>query len=237
MKKFSAFALLAFALISLNACRKVVGEGPVIKENRNTSNFSGIVFDVPGELIYIPGNDYKIEIEAQQNILNVIETSVSNNDLKIRVRNNTNIRSHEDIRITVTAPNVKLLALSGSGVMRVLQGYKPDNVKLVVSGSGKIAINMLEANKIDAVLSGSGDLEVQNGVGNTTDITVSGSGSVNLENVFVDKATTQTSGSGTIKLNVGEELFSRISGSGTVYYKGSPTVNTSISGSGRVVRF
>ncbi|MEP7258032.1 MAG: head GIN domain-containing protein [Flavitalea sp.] len=236
MKKFSIIFLSALALISLNSCRKIVGEGPVVTESRNTSDFTGIHYSVPGQLVYEPGDVFSIKIDAQQNILNVIETYVSNHELRIKVRDNTIIRSGEDIRVTVTAPPVTALEVSGSGTIHVLQHYAPESVKLQVSGSGKILLNSLETGHVKTKISGSGQVQALNGSATHEDISISGSGQLDFLNVMAIKAVTHTSGSGTIKLGVSDELDTHISGSGTVYYKGEPIITSSISGSGRLVK-
>ena len=236
MKKFSVAALFALALISLNACRKVIGEGPVVTETRSTGEFLGIKFEVPGEMVYIPGDGYKVEIRAQQNIINIIETAIVNHELKVRVRNNINLRSHEEIKVTVTAPPVLSLGLAGSAKISVLQAFSPENINLSISGSGNIFINEINTDHLDANISGSGRIEILRGSANMEDFTISGSGEIETLGFSAKKAHTQISGSGNIRIKVSDELNSKISGSGSVYYLGSPVVNSSVSGSGKVVQ-
>jgi len=236
MKRISVALLLAIASIGFNACHKVVGHGPVETENRAVTNFTAINFGVPGELYYTQDSIYKIEIQAQQNIIKEIETFVVGNELKIRVRDHIHLRSHEDIRINVSAPSVTGLVLNGSGNLKVLQPYKPSTVKLAVKGSGTMTINQLETNNIDAAVSGSGELMVFNGKTNHEEADISGSGRIDILGIAAKTARAEISGSGNINLYVNERLDSKISGSGTVSYKGNPVVNTTVSGSGRVVK-
>lgn len=237
MKRISAAILFAIVLFSLNACRKVIGHGPVVSENKTVSNFTAISFRVPGDLYYVQDSVFKVEVRAQENILREIETYTTGGELKIKVRDHVNLRSREDIRITVSAPSLTGLSLSGSGSAKVVQPYKPANVRLSVSGSGSITINQLATNNIDASVSGSGELLVLNGTAKHADADISGSGRIDLLGVVASTARTHISGSGSIKLHVNDELNSKISGSGTVYYKGNPVVNTTVSGSGKVIRF
>lgn len=236
MKKISTASLLIMAIICLNACYKVVGHGPLVSENRSISNFTSIDFEVPGDLYYTQDSIYKIEIEAQQNIVKEIETYINGNELTIRVRDHVHLRSHEDIRIYVTAPSVTALSLNSSGSLKVIQPYKPSDMKLAVKGSGTMTINQLETNHIDASVSGSGELLVFTGKANHEKTDISGSGRIDLMGITTNTANTHINGSGSIRLNVIQELNNKISGSGTVYYRGTPVVNTTISGSGKVVR-
>ena len=235
MKKINLFLLSVITLFSFYSCRKVVGEGPIVSEIRNTSNFSSIESGIPGVVYYTPSNIYRVEIQAQRNILEVIQATVVNNELRIKVKNNTSIR-HSDIVVNVSAPDVSALTVSGSGELKVLQPYSPANTRLWVSGSGAITISQLQTGDIDAGVSGSGDLRVLSGNANRESIVVSGSGKVDFEGIIAHSASTTTSGSGSIRLHVLDDLDCKISGSGEVMYKGNPKIKSSISGSGKLVR-
>ena len=235
MKTISSALLLFIAVVTFNSCRKVVGHGPLVTENRTVSNFNSINFKVPGDLYYVQDSVYKIEIQAQENILRQIETYAVGTELKIKVRDLVNLRSREDIRITVSAPSITELSLGGSGNIKVVQPYKPSSVKLSVGGSGTITINQIETNNIDASVSGSGELMVSNGTAKHQDTDISGSGRIDLVGVVTNTALTHISGSGSIRLHVKDELTSKISGSGTVYYRGNPKINSTTSGSGKVI--
>jgi hypothetical protein len=228
--------LLAVVCIQMmSACRKVVGEGPVVTETRNPGNFSGIRMGICGNVYYTQGNFYKLEIKAQQNILDVIETPIINNDLVIRVRSNRSIRTNEDITINITTPAMSSLSLSGSGNINAIGTITSPDMWLSVSGSGDIHIPALVSSYIDAGISGSGSIVVFGGSATNEQLTISGSGSIDLLNVPVTTSSVKTSGSGTSKVNVSQNLDVNISGSGTVFYKGSPSIHSKISGSGVLV--
>ncbi len=234
MKKFYAAILIAVAVVGLSSCKKVVGKGPVVSETRTTESFSEIEFSIPGNIRYIQGETREIVIEAQRNIIDLIETRVSGDRLKLYIRNNTNIKSHEEITVTVKGAGVHTIALQGSGNLEIPGVFTPTNAKLSLSGSGNINVSSIETNRLDLNISGSGNIKIGAGIADTEIITISGSGNIDLEGVEANKVKTQTSGSGNITVFVNEELDAKISGSGDVNYKGSPVVNADISGSGRV---
>ena len=86
MKRISVVLLIILAIVGFNSCRKVTGHGPLVNETRSISNFNSISYGIPGDLYYTEGSDYKIEIQAQENILREIETTLIGSELKIRVR-------------------------------------------------------------------------------------------------------------------------------------------------------
>lgn len=215
MKYFISFATAVIVICSLSSCEKVVGDGPVITETRTVREFTELEFGVPGELEFIESEQQQIIIEAQRNIADVIQTYVSGNELRIKVKDSKIIRTSEPVRIIVQAPSVHSFA---------------------VSGPGKIIAGAVHGTELKARISGSGSIEVLEGSVDREEINISGSGNVDVVNVEARSASTQTSGSGNIRINATDELDVRISGSGDVYYKGSPIVDVSVSGSGRLVR-
>ena len=116
----------------------------------------------------------------------------------------------EKVRIYITAPNIEHIAVSGSG-----------NIKVDV-----------ETDDLEGKVSGSGNMDLK-GIARNTIFSVSGSGNLDAENLAADNCQVKISGSGNCRVQVKDNLVSKISGSGKVYYSGDPEkiINNS-SGSG-----
>ncbi|MGB8190597.1 MAG: head GIN domain-containing protein [Chitinophagaceae bacterium] len=236
MKQLSLAVLSALAIL-FSSCEKVTGDGPVIIEERLTGNFNGLEVRMDADVQVKQEAAWKVEITAQRNILNVLETYVSNSRLVIKFKNNVRVKNYEQIKIAVSAPLFNSLKLSGSGSVYANGNFSPANMELAVSGSGDLRIQQLNTGVVDASVSGSGNIYVESGVVSQERLRISGSGNIDFPNVVAAEANTQTSGSGNIRLHATQKLDVTISGSGNVYYKGSPVINTNISGSGKVVHF
>lgn len=236
MKNFHlAFCVVLLFIVS-TSCEKVVGKGPVVVEDRHTATFDGLVVEVPADTYFSQDTVFKVALHAQENILDEIETTVINNNLHIRFRHsNTRIRSNEGITIYVSGPDVRSLAVDGSGYLEASAPITPANLSLQVEGSGSIRINHVTTTEINAGIDGSGSVHVNSGTANAAKARISGSGSMDLSGVMVKEADAGISGSGNIKVFATETLRANISGSGTVFYKGTPTVTTKVSGSGTVI--
>jgi hypothetical protein len=235
MNKIYLAIFLVATSIQLSSCRKVVGDGPVVTQQRTTADFNGIEMAVPGEMYYTTGSHFSVEIKAQQNILDIIETHVSGNRLKVKVRDGVNIKSHEPVIVNITAPDVFYLAVNGSGSIKVLNEYHPANAELVVSGSGWIKMQQLVTGNLEARISGSGEIEATNGSAAKEKLSISGSGKIDFLGIVADDVTTSTSGSGNMRVHAVSFLDCRISGSGEVRFKGNPKITSSISGSGKIL--
>ena len=236
MKKISFVLMVVLSLVA-GSCRKTTGEGPVVNETRAVTDFTGIDQRVGANVYYTQSLNYKVAISAQQNILDVLQTYVSNNRLVIKFKDGVRVNSYEAIRVEVSAPQVTSLRLSGSGNLYVNGPLTPGSLELNISGSGDMSITELATAHLDATISGSGNIRVSQGTATEEKLNISGSGNLNLEHVTAARVTTTTSGSGNTKVTATQTLNVTISGSGNVYYKGSPQLNVSISGSGKVNHF
>jgi hypothetical protein len=233
MKKFSLVMLSMVVLFS--SCEKVSGDGPVVSETRNIVDFSGVDLRVAAEVYFKQDPNFKVEITAQRNILEIMETYVSHGKLVIKFKNNVRVRTHDAIIIQVSAPTANSFELSGSGNINVTGSFSSPTMELDISGSGNITIPHVTTSFLDASISGSGNIIVTYGTATEEKLNISGSGTIDLVNIVAEKADIKTAGSGDSKVNVSKILNVKISGSGSVYYKNNPIINTDISGSGKVV--
>lgn len=216
------------------SCEKIQADGPMITEQRTVTGFSGIDLRVNADVNYRQSPDYKVEVRAQDEVLEALETFVSNGKLVIKYDNGEQVWKHDGITVTVAGPDMRSMRVSGSGDIRTTGSITASDMELDISGSGDITITDLATGVIDAHISGSGDIKVLQGTATEEKLRISGSGSIDLANVAARSATTRTSGSGDTRVNVSERLDVTIAGSGSVYYRGNPIISTSVSGSGKV---
>jgi hypothetical protein len=234
----SVVAVIVAALFIFPSCTKVIGEGPLVTELRSVGNFTGISSEMSGMVNFSIAPAYKVEIIAQQNILDVLNTNVVNGVLHIDFKNSVRVKAHEDITINITAPAADYFRLSGNGNMNVNGDLAASNLQVKLSGTGNIAMNKATiANKIDAEISGSGNISIMNGFAVNEDLDISGSGKIDVAGIAAENAVTHTSGSGDMKVMLSKNLDAKISGSGSVYYHGNPIISTHITGSGKIIPF
>jgi hypothetical protein len=230
------FTALSLLLVSLTSCeKKIHGEGPVVTQTRTIGNFTKVSLNLPALLTITQEPGYKFTIDAQQNILDIIQTSVTGGELKIKFDNGKNISSHDKVIIKISAPAFEGLSISGSGDINGTNTLQSSALTLVVSGSGSIMLpEATVAGPLEAFISGSGNMQVNKGTANTASLSISGSGNMEMLGVTVKTLEAQISGSGNVKSTVTQQLNAHISGSGSVYYKGTPVVEAHVSGSGSV---
>lgn len=237
MKHLAQLSLFLFLMICFSACEKIEGDGPKVTEDRTQQNFTGIELRAAGNVYFQQLPTYKVEVTAQQNVLDVLETYVSNGRLVIKFENNVHVRTEDDIVFRISAPDINNIRVSGSGDVYAAAPVHGTDMEMDISGSGNITLHQLDARSLDADISGSGDIKIDHGVINDERLKVSGSGNIDLAGIVARNVNTTTTGSGDIRVHVTDKLDVKISGSGSVYYHGNPVINASVSGSGRVKHF
>lgn len=236
MKKCSILVGVLFTLFFASSCKKkITGDGPTVTQTRAVKDFTRVSLNIPATMYVTQDPGFELRIEAQQNILDIIETPVNGDELRIKFDNGKRIGSHDKIIVRVSAPVYNSLHISGTGEISSSDLLQSGSLKLSLSGSGNFILAGVEVtDRLEAFISGSGNMQVNNGIADRGSLNISGSGNLEMLGVSFKTAETRISGSGNIKASVTDRLDAHISGSGSVFYKGSPAVNTQVSGSGSV---
>lgn len=205
------------------------------KETRNVGDFDEIGLAIPANLYLTQGTKNEVIIEADEDLLEKIETEVHGSSLNIKFEKWYNYRGIGDINVYITVKDIKELVVSGSGDIMAKSAIKSDKLSFIVSGSGSVLIDDLTVNDVSAMITGSGDVKIQGKVkANELDATVTGSGDFDSKDIEFKEADLSITGSGSIQAFVSGELDATITGSGRIYYKGNPVIDADITGSGKI---
>jgi hypothetical protein len=208
-KVFGAALGFNFPKVSIFTC--VQGSGITKVETRNIAPFKQI--DVSGavDVEVVGQKDFKIDVQADDNILELVKTEVSGETLKIYVKERISRRS--PIKIFVSMPELTGAEISGASKFTG-NNIKTETLNLDVSGASKIELNG----------------EAQN-----INIDASGASKINTENFKVAKAIVDVSGATSVSVNATEEVRAEASGASKVNYVGEPkNVIKDVSGAGKV---
>lgn len=230
-----AIAVLSVTLLSgLSACRKVVGGGPVVSNERTLPDFDRIESSIPGNVYLKEGNEQSVILEGPQEYVDVVETKVQNGILKIKIRNNTNLLHSGRLRVHITIPEYRSVISMGSGNIYGESTINGTGIELKLTGSGNMELDKISSERVRCELTGSGNLKILGGSADDLNIRLTGSGNFNAQHMESNTADVSASGSGNTTLRVRDRLTVNLSGSGDVNYYGNPAVNSYISGSGKV---
>lgn len=229
-------ALLSVVLAGLVACNKTIaGEGPLVAENRPISSFTRIDLLIKAEVYYQVGDIPGLEVIAQQNILDNLQTIVVDDELVIQCVQGKIFSAGEITRINITAPGVNSFSLQGAGDIYCLSPIQATSLLLRNNGSGTISLKDVTAGNIYAESTSSGNIIALGGTVASETVTNSGSGKIDLAGIQARTAKVVITGSGKIQVKVADHLHTTIEGNGPVYYSGYPDLSSHISGTGHLV--
>lgn len=220
-----------------NSSEKITGNKEVTKQTRTVDNYDRISVTGMMDVQLVAGKEGKIDLEAESNLMEHIETEVSGGHLKISVKKGVNLQPSKNypIKIVVTFEDLEALTLTGSGHIRNEDVIKSRDFKVSVTGSGNMNLYLV-SETLSGSVTGSGDVKLR---GNTGEFkcSVTGSGDVLAYDLKADTVDANVTGSGDIQITVVNELNARVSGSGDITYKGNPEKqNFRTSGSGKVTQ-
>ncbi len=228
-----AMAILLFTCIGLVGCAAPIrGSGDVAEEKREVRGFDRVQLDGMGEVIVTQGDEDSIIIEADDNLLEFIQTTVRGDELVINIKARRPLVPTKPMRFYVTMEDIEGLALDGTGSIRA-EGIETEIIEFDVNGAGDITIDDLEAEMVDVEIDGIGNLEL-NGSATHQSISIDGAGNYDGKGLESDNASISIDGIGNATLDVADTLNVDINGSGKVTYSGDPNIDQSINGLGRV---
>lgn len=203
-------------------------------EVRMLPGFSGVDVQLGAEVVVLRGNTFGLEITAPENFLDVIETYVSGETLKIRTDQCLKCQPR-DIQIQVTVPDLDHLKMSGSGTLELLEPFEGNHMAIDLYGSGDIYAGVIY-DRLRTRIYGSGNIELS-GIAGHHDALITGSGNLVCFPLDSDTAEATITGSGNAYLLVRDALSARITGSGNIFFRGSPWIQSEITGTGDLIPF
>lgn len=222
------------ALLVLGFMTVTVGSGQIVTESRAISEISAVRLKGRGQIIVKQGDEESLTIEAEDNVMSLIDTSVSGKTLTLDFNTGwfRTVIPRKGIKYYLTLSDPREFTISGSGSLNATD-ISVNSFDIQVNGSGKAYVNNLVADRLATEVNGSGKIVLSGDVQEQR-VEISGSANYTAGNLVSDIADVKISGSGKTELNVRSELDVRISGSGKVFYRGNPRVNQNVSGSGQV---
>ena len=211
--KTSLFAALAVFALPAVLPTKIVGSGNVVTETRSVSGFHSVELASSGEVIITQGDAEGVVVEAEDNLLPIIETRVTEGGT-LRL----GLKTHEELHYTK-----RLL----------VKALTSDKFKVTLAGSGNVNVGDLKADTVTVEIAGSGDVKLA-GKATKQTVKVVGSGDYQAGALQTGAATVSVTGSGDCELAASDTLDISINGSGDVSYHGNPTVTKHVSGSGDI---
>jgi len=212
-KNYLLLASLLFAIIfaSCSIKHSVKGSGTTTSEDRTAGYVSSI--DITGDFIIdvTCGKQNSIKVEAEDNILPLIETKVE--DEKLTISTKEDITALREVRITIAIHTLK---------------------ELESDGKSKITVKALHTDELDVSANEEGIIELEGKV-DELNITIDDEAKVLAKSVITKKTYVSIYGEGKAEVNARRYLEASVKGKGVIDYWGDPEeISISASGGGAV---
>lgn len=216
--------------ISNSLLDRVIASNKIVSENRKVGSFEGldVAHATHVKITNSPANG-EITISAPDNVIKQVETTVSGNILRIRVRKNLTL-GNQKVEIIIPHQKIRNIKLSGASSIKAEHQIKVDEFKADVTGASKLEFNVL-SNKVNLVLSGASDVEMK---GNAQDLKLEVSGASEFESKELKVANAYVNVSGASKAYIWATDLADVeaSGASSVLYKNVGGLNTKFDTSG-----
>lgn len=212
-----------------------------MEETRAVEGYRHISFFAYGDVVIKQGEQEQLRIEADEAMLERIETIVQDETLIIRLRTDwletmghvlmTGLRG-VPIHYHLTVVNLDTLRVMGAASVEIPE-LKVDDLKLVLGGAGSIMFGHLQGTEFKVQLKGTGSITAAGSVLDQK-VTLAGAGSYDGRHLKSERSRVELKGAGSVMVHAEDELKVELRGLGSVTYFGDPEIRKSISGLGEI---
>ena len=197
---------------SITGSNQIIGSGRLVSVPRVVGTFVGIRVTNFAKVLIIQDSTESLTIETDDNILDRVQTSVSNGILLVGLEDGS--YSNITLNVHATMRTIWLLESIGAANFQTVVPIHVDTLVCRITGAGNV------------VLAGSVTREV---------VEIVGAGNIHSFDLTSASCFASVSGTGNIDVNVTQQLDAFISGAGTITYDGHPAVvNQTVTGAGSV---
>ena len=173
------------------------GSGEVKEESRAVANFSRLVLALPAIVTLTQGTTESLVISADDNLLPLMTTRVSGDELIIEGDKSRGFSTKKEIRIRLTVKALNAIHIRGSGDI-IGDRLKSDKFDIDIAGSGDVKFKSIDAGQFKIGIKGSGDVTVDSLVVKSVEARVYGSGDIRLPSLRATTVTISIKGSGDV---------------------------------------
>ncbi|MFC2080172.1 head GIN domain-containing protein [Bacteroidota bacterium] len=214
----------------------VEGFGSLVEEVRDVNDFYSVSNTTSFDVYVTQSDSFAVIVNAQENLLPIIETYKSGGTLIVKTREISCIRSTSSVKVYVSLQEIEELHLTGSGMI-VCDKVEGDIVELSITSSGRMMVDSVFCEDLNIRATGSGDFESLEIDADYTEVKITGSGQIDFGNMYADDLSVLHTSSGTVRGGIygAYETDITMTGSGrTILIGDSEDLTTSNSGSGRI---
>jgi len=184
-------------------------------------------------MVYVTqADEFSIEVEADENVIDLIATDINNGKLRIHAEQNIG-RATKNIYVSL--PKITVLRSSSGAHLTTKNTINSNELEVDGSSGAQLELEVV-TNEIDIDASSGANLSIS-GTADEAMVDVSQGGNVNAKNLETIICKADASMGGNLKIQVSKSLVADASSGGNISYSGEPDVEKKKSVSGRVHKY
>tara|TARA_R110001583_G_scaffold34847_1_gene116577 strand:+ start:22963 stop:23685 length:723 start_codon:yes stop_codon:yes gene_type:complete len=225
MKTLTKLIAILVVLLTTTSCfidgmTGIRGNGNIISEDRTISNdFDEIKVQQGINLFLTQGNSVALNVEADENIMDLLITEVKNNELKVYFEKN--VYRAKARNVYLTTKNISKIRTSSGASVKSENTLQVSSLDLDSSSGSAIKV-YINAEEVTSNCSSGAHIKIY-GNSHTLSAKASSGSSIDADELkTVDAFATASSGAN-INVNVTNKLTARASSGGDIDYEGEPS--------------
>lgn len=211
--------LLSLSMICFFAsCQYKTGSGNIVTQNRNMGSFTGVEAGGGVDVEIKIGSTTKVMVEADDNIIDDIETSIENNKLKISIKDGVSFNNAR-MKIFIMAPAITSISSSAAADIEAKDVLTSDSKITIRASSGSSIKAPLNAPITEADASSGSDIELSGRTKNL-EVQASSGASIDAYELLSENTIAETSSGASVEVHASVQLNAKASSGGIVSYKG-----------------
>lgn len=225
--------LVCLVLLTLVGCDHKTGSGNMVTRTEDVASFSKLKVSGAFYIEVVPGSaEQRVQVTADDNIMEDVLVSVEDGELEIKMRSGTN---YDNVypKVIINIASLEKISTSASAKVQVKNTLKSSGkIQLETSSAGNIIADV-DAPSIDADASSGSTIELS---GRTKNYNAQGSSgsTINSAELLSENTDVQASSGASAKVHASVSLKAQASSGGSVNYKGAAAVSSKESSGGSI---
>lgn len=215
-------SVLLVGLVAYASCsfKGIKGNGNVVKIEKEIGAFSELEVKGVFDIILTQGDNEKIEIETDENLIDIVSVVNENNRLIIDFKKGKRVRKSTKFNIYVTLKDLTSIEMEGVGDLKNNGILNLKTLTLINTGVGDVDLN-INSSILNINNSGVGDVNL---LGSASHLIIdnSGVGDIQAESFKAKDVKLNNSGVGDAIVYASENINITAGGVGDVEFYGSP---------------
>jgi hypothetical protein len=217
--------------ITINGATPLKGSGKTATEDRKVEGFQRVHAQNAVEVVVAVTGTESATVEADDNLLPLVETTVEQGTLRVGVKGS--LQTRHPLRVRVSAKRLEELTSESSAKVSG-KDLKGERLALSASSSGQVTADKVDAKQLKVFVSSAGSITAE-GRADRQEVEASSSGRYDGSKLVSRTSRVECNSAASMVVHATEEVSGSVSSAGSVRYSGSPgKVDVSASSAGMV---